>query len=72
MYNNGHYTIKDNRYFVPSFNFNNLKDNVIIIDRINKRINIPKQLVKNDSYLKIIDQLKPIYEKACNFTPPKN
>lgn len=64
--------IKDNRYFISSFNFNSLSKNVITINKTQKTLSIPHNVLKDNKNVDIISSIKLVYEKACNFTPPKN
>lgn len=64
--------IKDNRYFISSFNFNSLSKNVITINKTQKTLSIPHDVLKDNKNIDIISSIKIVYEKACNFTPPKN
>lgn len=72
LYDKKRSKIKDNRYFISSFNFNSLSKNVITINRTQKTLSIPHDVLKDNKNIDIISSIKLVYEKACNFTPPKN
>lgn len=72
LHNKKSFIIKDNRYFIPTFNFNLLRNTPVIINRDNKVISIPSDVLNDNKDLNLTDSIKPLYETSCNFTPPKN
>lgn len=70
--NNNNKIIKDNKYFSTILNFNSLYENVITINKKKQYIYIPKEIINNNHNINIINELKEVYNRACNFTPPKN